>query len=105
MQTLVRPLERIYYAICTHSTQLVAALGPGQVEEDNGGIDEDGDIGTIEAAVMKLLRIVAHSATPGREGTHVARNLAIGADDSTKEWLATMVGDGVKGEAKGSGAG
>jgi len=96
-QTLVRPLERIYWAIMTHSTQLVAALGPGEpTAEDVSGVDEDGDLGTIEAAVQKLLRIVAHSTATGREGTHVARSLAAGADNSTREWLATMVGDGVK---------
>lgn len=83
--------------IRTHATQLITALGPqNQSDFDSDTHDEDGDIGTMEQAISKLLRIVAHAATPGQAGAHVARTLAADADHSTKEWLATMVGDGVK---------
>jgi hypothetical protein len=100
-KTLVRPLERIFNVIRNNAAQVVAALG------DNGGndrnddqifSDEDGDIGTIEAAVLKMSRILQHATTNGRQGTHVARTLAVDADNTTKEWLATMVGEGINEE-------
>jgi cAMP-specific phosphodiesterase 4 len=98
-KTLVRPLERIFNIIRNNAAQVVAALG-----DNNGGndrsdeqmlSDEDGDIGTIEAAVQKMSRILQHATTNGRQGTHVARTLAVDADNTTKEWLATMVGEGI----------
>ncbi len=100
-KTLVRPLERIFNIIRNNAAQVVAALG------DNGGndrnddqviSDEDGDIGTIEAAVQKMSRILQHATTNGRQGTHVARTLAVNADNTTKQWLATMVGEGINEE-------
>jgi len=96
-KTLIRPLERIFNIIRNNAAQVVAALG-----DNNGGddpsdeqilSDEDGDIGTIEAAVQKMSRILQHATTNGRQGTHVARTLAVNADNTTKAWLATMVGE------------
>jgi 3'5'-cyclic nucleotide phosphodiesterase len=101
-KTLVRPLERIFNIIRNNAAQVVAALG-----DNNGGndrndeqafSDEDGDIGTIEAAVQKMSRILQHATTNGRQGTHVARTLAADADNKTKAWLATMVGEGINEE-------
>ena len=107
--TLVRPLERIFNSIRTNAAQVVAALGNNADGDSNDDEDaqflsnEDGDIATIEAAVEKMSRILKHSSTPGNQGTHVARALAEGADNNTKEWLATMVGDEIKEKNPGEG--
>jgi hypothetical protein len=60
-------------------------------------VEEDGDIGTIEAAVRKMSRIIDHYShlSGGGAGGTAVRAMAEGADTSTKEWLATMVGSGV----------
>ena len=112
-RTLVRPLERIFNIIRNNAAQVVAALGNGNDGERRNSTerqmssDEDGDIGTIEAAVEKMSRILKHSSTQ-QQGTNVARALAADADDKTKAWLATMVGNGVEenggGEAAAAGS-
>lgn len=101
-KTLVRPLERIFNVIRNNAAQVVAALGDNNSGNDRSDeqmlSDEDGDIGTIEAAVQKMSRILQHATTNGRQGTHVARTLAVDADNTTKAWLATMVGEGINEE-------
>lgn len=109
--TLVRPLERIFNSIRTNAAQVVAALGNNadrNSEDDEDQLlssSEDGDIATIEAAVEKMSRILKHATTPGQQGSHVARTLAADADNDTKDWLATMVGDAIREKAPETGAG
>jgi hypothetical protein len=111
-RALVRPLERIFQTITVGAAQVVAALGPDEGASDpsgsgggreggggaggagGAGSEEDGDLATIEAAVQKMSRLVAHFTSAGGQGGALAAGLAEGADAATRQWLAAMAGGG-----------
>jgi hypothetical protein len=110
-RALVRPLERIFQTIAVGAAQVVAALGPDDGASDplgsgggregggsggsgGSGSEEDGDLATIEAAVQKMSRLVAHFTSAGGQGGALAAGLAEGADAATRQWLAAMAGGG-----------
>ncbi|KAL4448605.1 hypothetical protein ABPG75_005824 [Micractinium tetrahymenae] len=99
---LVQPLDRIFNTIRTNAAQVVAALGPevgrkgGEAAGDPGGGSrgsrkDDLDMHTIEAAVEKMSRILEQYTSTGGVGINTVKKMATNADQSTKEWLATMV--------------
>ena len=112
----MRPLDRIFGSIRTHAAQIFKALdvdaaaggqgasgGGGGAGGAPGGGDE-GEMNTIEAAVLKMSKIVAHFTGGGGQGAAMLKTMAAGADQSTKQWLATMVPTMAGADAPGSGA-
>lgn len=57
--------------------------------------DHDDNIGTIEAVIAKMSRIIVHTISTGPQGSYLMNQIAANADISTKEWLATMLGNGM----------
>lgn len=92
----MRPLDRIFYTIHTNAAQVVAALGRGDFyTESPGPGDEDPDIYTIEAAIVKMSRLLLHVTEKGPQGSHILKTMVKNADGPTRTWLATMLGDNI----------
>lgn len=84
---VVKPLERIFTIIRINATQIVGALDIE--DEDDEDEKETDEINTIEAAVMKMTRIVKHVSGGGSQGAHMVQNLMEDAniDAKTRAWL------------------
>ncbi|GMH46197.1 hypothetical protein BSKO_14165 [Bryopsis sp. KO-2023] len=87
---LVAPLERIFNTIRTNASQIINALE--ETEEDIDG-EERTEIDTIEAAINKMSKLVAHVTSSGTQGAHVVKDYMEDehASDDTKAWLKDFI--------------
>ena len=80
---LVLPLDRIFRTIRENAAQIIDALGDSDMEPGEGGAGGgagaprlDDDMSTIEAAVVKMSRIVTHFTSAGGVGLNVVKKFA-----------------------------
>eukprot|EP00803_Ostreobium_quekettii_P008653 evm.model.scf_627.4 EVM.evm.TU.scf_627.4 scf_627:46227-55552(+) len=92
---LVAPLERIFNTIQKNASQIMSAL-----ETENEDADAT-EISTIEAAINKMSKLVAHVTASGTQGQHVVKDYLqdVHTTDDTKAWLHEMAGGSAHGNA------
>ncbi|KDD74347.1 3'5'-cyclic nucleotide phosphodiesterase, partial [Helicosporidium sp. ATCC 50920] len=99
-RVLLAPLERIFSTLRSQAAQILSALPAQEGGDGQPGADRDRGVATIEAAVEKMARLVAHvNAGGGGQGAHIASGLMLSADAAARDWLAAATG--IKGKGGG----
>ncbi|KAK9829381.1 hypothetical protein WJX72_005491 [[Myrmecia] bisecta] len=85
---LVKPLERIVDLLRTNAKRVLSAL---EVQQDW----DHNEIKMIEAAVVKMVRIVQHVDSSGGQGLHLLQGYLddVKTDNLTREWLSHIAAD------------
>lgn len=93
---LVAPLERIFNLIQTNASMVMGALDLDEEEAD--------EMNTIEAAIMKMTKLVQHVTHGANQGAHLLENAldSQGADAETRAWLMEYATNQQTGKGAGS---